>query len=302
MRTIVLTPNNTSNYNIRTAAGNPIGPVRVSCIATGTITSTDGSGNPALDTGTGWHVASQLYLKNTGTIKGGKGAKGADGVGLLADSGYGGAGGTGGSGSGVTFPTAGSSGTRGSNGYATNGISGNRGAPGVYARVKLVIDNTGGTISGGVGGLGGNGAIGYGGDGGGGGGGGSGGARWANASNPGDSSQWVYQPGGRGGTGQQLINGVYGSGPFDNVITVGGEGGIGGTLGRPGYSGSPGITYSPGVSITNWPNAAGGPAGAAGNNYYSSDGSDGPAGYSVAGAAVVKFISNGNLVGSTSGT
>jgi hypothetical protein len=123
------------------------------------------------------------------------------------------------------------------------------------------------------------------------------------ASDPGNSSLWTYNPGGNGGTGQWYMNGAYGGGPNNNTGTAaGGYGGPGGTVGRPGSAGITGSTYSPGIIITNWPNGSGGPAGAAGTTYYSSDGDDGPSGYSVKGTSLVKFVSNGTLVGSTSST
>jgi len=171
-RTVVLKPGNAVNYNMRTAAGNPVGPVVAICLAEGAITSAN-STLPALTTGEGWGAGSVLMLINKGTITGAQGAAGTNGDGDTGSHGAGGGGGVGDPGGGGN---SGGAGQRGGDGFAGNGGAGKTGGAGLRATRAIILRNSG-TIAGGVGGLGGVGGVGTGGSGGGGGGGAGGGVR-----------------------------------------------------------------------------------------------------------------------------
>ena len=108
------------------------------------------TGNAAITVGTSWKGGSDVVLINSSTITGNTGANGSNGAG--------GTGGTGisGSGSGRTAGSAGSAGANGANGGTALLVNS-------ASTVKVRIDNTNGTITGGTAGTRGQGGGGGGG-------------------------------------------------------------------------------------------------------------------------------------------
>lgn len=146
-----------NNVNLHTKANSPA----FACTAIIKNTASKGStsiSTPALRTGTGWISGSYVHLVNTATITGCAGTT----AGSTGANGSGGGGGTGGN-----PATTGSSGGAGSAG-GTGSVGGTAFLPDVVAGVKIIVNNTSGTITGGTGGAGGTGGSGGGGGGGGG--------------------------------------------------------------------------------------------------------------------------------------
>jgi hypothetical protein len=137
--------------------------------------------NPAMRTGLTWKPGTLIYVRNSAVLTGAQGNQGTPGApGPTGPIGNGGAGGRGRSRGG---PTTGNNGSAGGNG-GPGGTGGNGGQGGIggtgfqadlVAGVKIYVDNTGGTFTGGGPGPAGTaGPAGQGGPGGGGGGGGGG--------------------------------------------------------------------------------------------------------------------------------
>jgi hypothetical protein len=222
---------NTTNYNIRTAAGSPAGAAAVTVtVNSGIYVYGSTTGNYAMDTGTGWAAGSTINVINNGII-----------------TGFGGAGGAGCSINGVTF---------------TNPTVGSAGGPGLRAQYAMSISNNGTVAGGGGGGGGGGGSRGnytkgtYGAAAGG----GSGGGRPLGAGDAAGTAvnNAVNSSGTAGGTGTLAAPGAAGARGVIGGISGGGPGVVGGALGTAGATGG-----SPDLSNANY-YAGGYRAGAAG--------------------------------------
>ena len=78
-RVIVIAANQT-NYNLRTAMGNPPGPLDILVkIASGVVISSNNASTPAFDEGSGWASGTKIYIQNLGSIRGMGGAGGNGG-------------------------------------------------------------------------------------------------------------------------------------------------------------------------------------------------------------------------------
>jgi len=225
----------TDEYNIFTSAGSPALPVSVLVnVASGVVVGSTSTSNPAMDTGTGWHSQSQLFMTNDGLIAG--------------------AGGTGGIGGNVV------KGDPPSCGVASAGTAG-----GDAINLQFDIETiNNGVINGGGGGGGGGGGAGVhafssngcagGGGGGGGSGSGSGGAG-------GTTDCGTTATGGTGSAGTDIEGGGGGSAGSGNVGGHTYSGGSGGTGGLPAVAGDTGST---GVEVGNGCSSSGAAGGAAG--------------------------------------
>jgi len=79
VRTVNITSNQT-NYNLRTALGNPAGAMRIVVrIASGVTISSSSAVTPAFDEGSGWAPGTTVFIMNDGVIRGTGGAGGNGG-------------------------------------------------------------------------------------------------------------------------------------------------------------------------------------------------------------------------------
>lgn len=140
-----------TGYNISTVAAVSNSNFRILLFVNAPVSGN--SSSAAMITGTSWKSGSEVRIINANTITGVTGTTGANGVG--------GAGGTGGTTT-PANPTAGSAGGTGSTG-ATGGIALQVSSA---TGVRIFLNNTNGSIIGGVGGTGGTGGGGGGGGGG----------------------------------------------------------------------------------------------------------------------------------------